>query len=214
MKLTHWNWVAVAVTVGSAVAVGLGCSSNSSSSGTDGGTSSSSSGSSSGSTSSSGSSSGSGSGSSSGSGSGSGSSSGGTDGGSDGGGTPSIAITSPMDMAMVTAQASDAGTDKIVPVDFTLTNFTLVPPGTASCSNTSDNCGHIHLLIDSATACGAPPYNNAITSGTEGDAIVSKCTTPNGMHTIILELHHNDHTPVKVNGTTVSAKVQVTVSGA
>lgn len=123
---------------------------------------------------------------------------------------------------MVTAQASDAGTEKIVPVHFSLTNFTLAAVGDPSCSSTSDNCGHIHLLVDPSddggvSACDAPnlPYNNAITSGTEGDAIISQCPIKNGKHTIRLELHHNvSHAPVQVNGQTVSAQIQVTVSGA
>jgi hypothetical protein len=80
----------------------------------------------------------------------------------------------------------------------------------------TDNCGHIHVLVDGSacTPMGAP-YNNAANTSGPVNAILSSCpmATINGPHTILLELHHDDHTPVQVNGATVSASVMITASG-
>jgi hypothetical protein len=147
---------------------------------------------------------------SSGNGPGTGSSSGGGSGSGGTGTLPTIAITSPMaGSVMVTPSAS--GEDDI-PVAFTLTNFTLKPPG--GCGSVSDTCGHIHVVIDSAMSCGGPPYNNDDETGSPATAIVSKCSTINGAHTISLELHADDHSPVNdANGMVISSSVQVTVQG-
>lgn len=140
------------------------------------------------------------------SGGGSGSGSGGT--GSDGG-TPSITITSPMANAMVIPTGQSATVD----VGFTLANFTLVMPGDPSCANGSDNCGHIHVLVDGA-ACtpDGEPYNNADATGSPATAILSSCPMVFGMHTISLELHHNDHTPVIVGGGSSAVSASVTIT--
>jgi hypothetical protein len=161
------------------------------------------------------SSSGSGSGSSGGSGSGSGSSSGsgsgsGSSSGSEGGALPTIKIATPATGSSVAVVKNGAEED--IPVTFTLTNFTLMAAG--SCGSISTTCGHIHLLIDDATSCGAPPYNVAIESGTSGNAVVSKCSTVNGAHKIILELHDDQHNPINgANGQVISDSVQLTVTG-
>jgi hypothetical protein len=148
------------------------------------------------------------------SGSSSGSSSGGSSGSSSGsageGGTePTISITMPTNGSTVTPMgATDA-----VDVAFTTMNFTIVAPMTASCSNTSDNCGHIHVLVDgnNCTPDGAP-YDNADVSGSPAQAILSTCPAVTGMHKITLELHHNDHSPIQVGGMTVQDSVMVTAS--
>jgi hypothetical protein len=76
----------------------------------------------------------------------------------------------------------------------------------------SDNCGHVHVLVDGAacTPMGAP-YNNA-GQASPIDAKLSSCPMATGAHTVMLELHHNDHSPVQPGGsmTTVSASVMFT----
>jgi hypothetical protein len=137
---------------------------------------------------------------------------------------PTIAITSPASAAAVTVMM--AGGADVVPISFTTTGITLMMPG--SCPNHSDsidNCGHVHLYIDGHTAClpmpGAP-YNNATpaTAAADGagaspvNAILSSCATVNGPHTVSLELHHDDHSPIiGADGMVISAQVMLTVSG-
>jgi len=143
--------------------------------------------------------------SSSGSGNGNGSSSGGS-----GGGTPSISITMPAANAMVTVTKPNDN----VPVSFTVQNFTMVNAGDPSCSNSSDNCGHVHLLIDgSACTPSGSPYNNwGFVSPI--NAVLSSCPMANGMHKVTLELHHNDHTPVlDASMNTISTQVGFTATG-
>jgi hypothetical protein len=104
------------------------------------------------------------------------------------------------------------GGDEDIPVAFALTNFTLKPPG--ACGSVSSSCGHIHVLIDGAMSCGGPPYNNDDETGSPATAIVSKCGTVNGPHTITLELHADDHSSVDgADGTVIASSVQVTVQG-
>ena len=135
---------------------------------------------------------------------------------------PTIAITSPANAAAVTVMM--AGGADVVPVSFTTTGIALMMPG--SCPNHSDsidNCGHVHLLIDGA-ACtpSGSPYNNATPATATADgagaspvnAILSSCSTVNGSHTVSLELHHDDHTPILgADGMVISAQVMLTVSG-
>ena len=106
------------------------------------------------------------------------------------------------------------GAEEDIPIAYTVTGFTLMAPG--SCTAGSTTCGHIHLLIDNATSCGAPPYNNDGT-GSPTNAIMSKCAAGaiNGSHTIVMELHHDDHSPVINPATTmvISDSVQITVTG-
>jgi hypothetical protein len=148
----------------------------------------------------------------SGSSSGNGSSSGGGSGGSSsgGGGAPSITITMPAANASV---AVTKPTDT-VSVAYTTQNFTGVAPLSASCANTSNNCGHIHVLIDGAacTPDGAPYNNDGFASPV--NAILSSCPTVNGMHTVTLELHHNDHSPIlDANMMTISGSAPFTATG-
>jgi hypothetical protein len=97
-----------------------------------------------------------------------------------------------------------------------VTSFTLMPPGMCSGGATNTGCGHVHLLIDGAmcTPSGAP-YNNAATAaGMPVNAILSSCPMVNGSHTISLELHKDDHTPLNdASGTVISTSVMFTASG-
>jgi hypothetical protein len=120
--------------------------------------------------------------------------------------TATIAITAPANNATITLAA-----DKTSPITFTTTNFTLMAPGTC---NGAANCGHVHVLID-GSACNdpsGPPYNVAA-NASPGQANFGFCKTPDGAHTIVLELHNDDHSPYQVNGQTVSATISVTASG-
>jgi hypothetical protein len=154
------------------------------------------------------------------SGSGSGGSSGsssGSSGSSSGGlptGTPTIAITSP------TAGASVAVTPPtdFVSIGFTATNFQFAAAGTcpADLVNT-DNCGHIHVLVDGndCTPDGSP-YNNATGAPpvTSVNAILSECPMVDGSHTAQLQLHHDNHTPIDNDaGVNIAASVQFTATG-
>jgi hypothetical protein len=134
----------------------------------------------------------------------------GNSGNGNGGSSPSISITMPVASATVAVIKPNDN----VPVSFTVQNFTLVAPGTASCANTSDNCGHIHVLVDgpACTPEGAPYNNDGIASPV--NAILSTCPTVNGMHTVTLELHHNDHSPVlDASMNTISTQVAFTATG-
>jgi hypothetical protein len=140
-------------------------------------------------------------------GSSSGSGSGSSSGSGEAGEEPSISITSPTSGSTVTPMgATDA-----VNVAFTTTNFTFFTPMAAGCSSTSDNCGHVHVLVDGSkcTPSGAV-YDNADTTGSPAQAILSTCPMVDGMHKISLELHHNDHTPIQVGGMTIQDSVMVT----
>lgn len=101
---------------------------------------------------------------------------------------PSVSITSPADNSTVNLSA-----DKKVAINFE-TNYTLRAPGTCG---TQDNCGHIYVMVDSST-CNAPNmvFNTiAVSSPVEAD--LSKCMTPTGMHTITLDLRHDNGTSVQ-----------------
>ncbi len=124
--------------------------------------------------------------------------------------TPTIAITAPANNGTLTL------TNKIGNITFTTTGFTLMAPGTCpSNDNDTPPCGHVHVLID-GTACNdtgsGAPYNIAA-NASPAAANFGFCPTADGAHTIVLELHNDDHTPYQVNGQTVSATVAVTTSG-
>jgi hypothetical protein len=98
-----------------------------------------------------------------------------------------------------------------VDVQFTATNFAFFAPGATGCAATSDNCGHVHVLVDgSACTPSGSPYDNADTTGSPATAILSTCPMVNGMHKITLELHHTDHMAIQVGGMTVQDSVMVT----
>jgi hypothetical protein len=100
-----------------------------------------------------------------------------------------------------------------VDIAFTTMSFTIADPTGTSCSATSDNCGHVHVLVD-GNACtpDGSPYNNADTTASPAQAYLSTCPMVAGMHTITLELHHQDHSPIQVGGMTVSNSVKVTAT--
>jgi predicted RNA-binding protein YlqC (UPF0109 family) len=116
---------------------------------------------------------------------------------------PTISIESPT-AGQAVALGGDAG---LVPVSYSVTGFTLRAPGTCD----AGNCGHVHLVVDNgACNAGANPYNNAGASGPL-DAKLALCADPAGTHTLSLELHNNDHSPViGGNGQVVSSSTWVT----
>ena len=118
-------------------------------------------------------------------------------------GAPSIAITSPQEGAAV-ALGTDA--DLSSPVNYTVQNFTLKAPG--SCAGAA-GCGHVHLLVD-GQACNSAgaPYNNAGAAGPTA-AKFAACGTPSGAHTLTVELHNDDHSPVENGGAVASSMVRV-----
>jgi hypothetical protein len=132
----------------------------------------------------------------------------------EGGGTlPTISISSPTAGSTVTVMTTTGSpAQKVVPITFA-TTLTLMAPG--ACGSVSTTCGHVHLLID-GTACtpSGQPYNNAATSAGPVNAILSSCPMVNGMHTVTLELHADDHSPIKdASGATISAQVAFTATG-
>jgi hypothetical protein len=102
-----------------------------------------------------------------------------------------------------------------VPVTFTTTNFTLMAPG--GCGSVTNNCGHVHLLIDGAKCTPAnSPYNND-GFASPINAIMSNCPSTDaidGSHTVSVELHSDMHAPIiGASGTVISANVQFTAAG-
>jgi len=116
--------------------------------------------------------------------------------------TPSVTIDSPKNNSAV-----NLSSNKEVAVNFS-TNYTLKAPGTCG---TVENCGHVYLLIDN-TNCNQSnlPYNAlAVASPVQAD--FSKCASPTGSHTITLELHRDDKTPVfSVLGNPITDTVTIT----
>jgi hypothetical protein len=119
---------------------------------------------------------------------------------------PAIAITAPTAGSTITLPA-----DKSVTLSYTLTNFTAAAPG--ACGSTQ-NCGHIHVLIDGPVCTPSPAaYNNSSNSPTQASALFANCPTPTGQHTVELQLHDDSHNPVKTNAgqdvkTSVAFKTQ------
>jgi hypothetical protein len=105
--------------------------------------------------------------------------------------TPSITISEPMQNATVTMAAGNT-----VPITFSVMNFVLKAPGT--CLATDGACGHVHVKVDGNgcnNTAAMKPYNNAgFASPISAD--LAFCPMATGAHTISLELHNNDHTPV------------------
>jgi hypothetical protein len=117
---------------------------------------------------------------------------------------PTITISAPASGATVT-MGTDA--DKTVPITFGVSDFTLMAAGTC---NGAANCGHVHILVDGPT-CSPPPYNNEAHAIPTANALLAKCPTPAGSHTVTLELHDDMHNPVKdASGTQIAASVTFT----
>ncbi len=121
------------------------------------------------------------------------------DGGNDGG-VPTVKITT------TPKEGATYNTTKI-PVAYEVTNFDLKPPGTgASCK--TGVCGHVHVNIDGAD-CNVnnttQPYNTAgNTSPLTMDLSLCKAGL-DGAHSVVVSLHNDDHSPVKVNGVAVES---------
>ncbi|HRI52005.1 MAG TPA: hypothetical protein PLW65_17650 [Pseudomonadota bacterium] len=100
---------------------------------------------------------------------------------------PTMNISSPANNSTANLSAN-----KQIAVNFT-TNYTLQAPGT--CGATA-NCGHVYLLVDN-TACnsGSLAYNTLVIAS-PAQADLGKCATATGMHTITLQLRHDDGSPV------------------
>jgi hypothetical protein len=155
------------------------------------------------------------------------SSSGGTAGDGGSGGTaptPSITITSPAAGAtvMVTALTGPPA-QAVVPIAFTVANFTLMAPGTCPGGDMDTGCGHIHLTVD-GTACtpSGAPYNNATPATASADgagaspvnALLNLCPMINGSHTVNLSLHNDTHAPLDgPDGGVIDTSVTITVTG-
>jgi hypothetical protein len=97
-----------------------------------------------------------------------------------------------------------------VPITFTTSNFALVAPGDAACIDSSDNCGHIHLFVDGSACSPSGQAYNDDGQASPVDAILTTCPQVGGSHTAVLELHHNDHSPVVLSGSIVSGSVTFT----
>jgi hypothetical protein len=135
--------------------------------------------------------------------------SGGSGTGGKSGSSPTIKITDPIAAETVgpTAEYPDYPD---VPVQFTTTGFTLKAPGT--CAG-APSCGHIHLLVD-GSACNdvanKAPYN-AAGAASPINAGLDYCPNIEGQHTITLEIHNDDHSPVKgADGKVISDSIQIT----
>ena len=121
---------------------------------------------------------------------------------------PTITITAPGASSSVTLDST-----KIVPVQYSTTDFTVKPLG--SCGSESTNCGHVHVLIDGALCSGRNPYNNTSTAAPTANADFSKCdpSVVYGSHTVTLELHTDGHNPIaSANGQQIAAAVPFTVT--
>lgn len=131
---------------------------------------------------------------------------GGSTGGStsvDGGdaGVPTLTITSPKTGADVHSTTVDIVMD--------ITNFTLKAPNSTDCP--AGTCGHIHLNVD-GNACNTTgaPYNNAGAATTIPiDLKLCPAATIPGAHVVDATLHNNDHSEVKVGGTTVGMSISI-----
>jgi hypothetical protein len=153
--------------------------------------------------------------------------------GSSSGGTalPTITLTSPTAGGTVTVTKQAVTGEVDAPFTFTTTGFTGMPAG--ACGAVSESCGHIHVFVDPSDDGGASPctpanspYNNAsplaeadggVTPFSPTNAIMSNCanTDPiNGSHTLRVELHKDDHSPVVgTDGGVIFDSLQFTAAG-
>jgi hypothetical protein len=116
--------------------------------------------------------------------------------------TPSVAISSPTNNSSVNLSLT-----RKVAVNFN-TNYTVKAPGT--CEG-ADNCGHLYVLIDNSSCNGVAMSYNTVASSSPVEADFSKCATATGMHTITLELRHDDGSAV-LNLVNKPVTAQVTVT--
>jgi hypothetical protein len=135
----------------------------------------------------------------------------------DAGGTPTISIISPTAGATVAVSQPPESPAEIVTIEFTVTNFTVMPPGTCPGGAANVACGHVQLYVDgSACTPQGELYNSAgtVASSSAGAAtgnvfaFLNSCPTVNGPHTVSLELHKDDNSPLDgPSGTVISAQV-------
>jgi hypothetical protein len=124
---------------------------------------------------------------------------------------PTVAITAPDAGATVTLGPFPGDN---LSIDFDVHEFTLMTPGTCP-TDSQGVCGSVFLLIDGSACNGKPGgidqgYNNLLLAS-PGTAVFGQCRTPTGQHTVILELHNDDKSPLKdSSGNTLSASVSVT----
>jgi hypothetical protein len=123
-----------------------------------------------------------------------------TDGGFVDGGVPTVTITT-------TPKEGATYNTLQIPITYVVTNFELKPPGTGS-SCKPDVCGHVHVNVD-GNDCNVnsttQPYNAAgNTSPLTIDLSLCKGGA-DGAHSVVVSLHNDDHTPVKVNGVAVES---------
>jgi hypothetical protein len=139
------------------------------------------------------------------------------------------ADTGPLPTITVTLGSGDAGAPSlpvqhmtlsgadatVVLVPFSITNFTLTAPEACANNSTDNDCGHIHVFVDdNACTPSGSPYDNTDSTASPAIAILSTCPTIDGMHTVRLELHHGDHSPVLgANGTVIQSSAAFTATG-
>jgi hypothetical protein len=127
---------------------------------------------------------------------------------------PTIKITSPADQAAIIITD-----DPDVQIAFTVTNFTLMDPG--SCGATK-NCGHVQILVD-GPACndnsedsGTKAFNAEGSTSPIGAGLDYCPGGVNGIpgpHAIVAELHNDDESPVKnAAGATISDIINITAT--
>jgi len=115
---------------------------------------------------------------------------------------PSLVMSSPTANSTVNLSAN-----RQVAINFN-TNYKISAPGT--CGN-QPNCGHVYVLVDNANCNSANVPYNTLASASPTFADLSKCQTALGMHTILLQLRHNDGTQVNnLIGNAVTDQVTIT----
>jgi hypothetical protein len=121
---------------------------------------------------------------------------------------PTITVTAPSANASVKLDAT-----KLVPVQYSTTDFTIKPAGT--CGSESTNCGHVHVLIDGALCSAGAPYNNTSYAAPTANADFSKCASSvvYQAHTVTLELHTDGHNAINnASGQPIVAAIAFTVT--
>ena len=135
--------------------------------------------------------------------------------GSDGG-IPTISITSPSEGQTVAAVQPPHSPAWIVTIGFNVTNFTLWPAGSCPGGAANSTCGHVQVYVDGSacTPMGEPDNNMAFNGPNSIDAYLNSCPTVSGSHTVSLELHRDDGSPLDgPSGTVIRAQVTFTATG-
>lgn len=134
---------------------------------------------------------------------------------------PTITITSPATGAVVSPSSEPAFPDVAVTLD--VKNFELKNPARTDGSPCpSGTCGHGRFLLDANdgdfTKCNdtGVSYNSSAVSLTDNLVGLDYCPTINGIHSIKVELHNDDDSPVLgSDGHIITSNiVSITVTGA